>query len=201
MLTDATHDLGRERGLSCRSNARRALPGSSNAAPGSKRCCPPGCARKRFRSVSSERNSLSEDTPFRAALRTALSDRNGGSAEFFNSLLMNVAFALIALLLLASAATAMALRNIIHSALLLVVSWFALALFYLWAGAEFAAFAQVLIYAGAISMVVLFAVLLTQRTLGDFTLVPESRGRGLSIRHRRALAAVLAGAAVAGAIA
>jgi NADH:ubiquinone oxidoreductase subunit 6 (subunit J) len=87
----------------------------------------------------------------------------------------------------------MALRNIIHSALLLVVSWFALALFYLWAGAEFAAFAQVLIYAGAISMVVLFAVLLTQRTLGDFTLAPESRCR--------ALAAVLVGAAVAAAIA
>jgi NADH:ubiquinone oxidoreductase subunit 6 (subunit J) len=107
--------------------------------------------------------------------------------------MMDLAFVIIAFLLLASAATAMALRNIIHSALLLVVSWFALALFYLWAGAEFAAFAQVLIYAGAISMVVLFAVLLTQRTLGDLTLAPESR--------RRALAAVLAGAAVAGAIA
>jgi NADH:ubiquinone oxidoreductase subunit 6 (subunit J) len=104
-----------------------------------------------------------------------------------------MAFAIIALLLLASAATAMALRNIIHSVLLLVVSWFALAMFYLWAGAEFAAFAQVLIYAGAISMVVLFAVLLTQRTLADFILAAESR--------RRALAAVLAGAAVAGAIA
>jgi NADH:ubiquinone oxidoreductase subunit 6 (subunit J) len=107
--------------------------------------------------------------------------------------MINFAFVIIAFLLLASAATAMALRNIIHSALLLVVSWFALALFYLWAGAEFAAFAQVLIYAGAISMVVLFAVLLTQRTLGDFTLAPESR--------RRAFAAVLAGAAVAAAIA
>ena len=107
--------------------------------------------------------------------------------------MMDLAFVLIAFLLLASAATAMALRNIIHSALLLVVSWFALALFYLWAGAEFAAFAQVLIYAGAISMVVLFAVLLTQRTPGDFALVPESR--------RRALAAVLAGSAVAGTIA
>jgi len=107
--------------------------------------------------------------------------------------MMDFAFALIAFLLLASAATAMALRNIIHSALLLVVSWFALALFYLWAGAEFAAFAQILIYAGAISMVVLFAVLLTQRTPGNFILIPESR--------RRALAAVLAGAAVAAAIA
>jgi hypothetical protein len=45
-----------------------------------------GCARKRFRGVSSEGDNLSEDTPFRAALRTALSGRNGGSAEFFNSL-------------------------------------------------------------------------------------------------------------------
>jgi NADH:ubiquinone oxidoreductase subunit 6 (subunit J) len=115
--------------------------------------------------------------------------------------MINLTFVLIAFLLLASAATAMSLRNIIHSALLLVVSWFALAMFYLWAGAEFAAFAQVLIYAGAISMVVLFAVLLTQRSLGDFTLAPESRHRGWSTRRRRALAAVLAGAAVAAVIA
>src|ERR1039458_3070018 len=87
MLADATHDLGREQGLSCRCNASTALPGSSNAAPGLKRCCPSGCARKHFRGVSSEGDSLSEDTPSRAALGTALSDRNGGSAEFFNSLL------------------------------------------------------------------------------------------------------------------
>jgi NADH:ubiquinone oxidoreductase subunit 6 (subunit J) len=44
-------------------------------------------------------------------------------------------------------------------------------------------------------------VLLTQRSLGDFTLAPESCRRGLRTRRRRALAAVLAGAAVAGAIA
>src|ERR1039458_3360737 len=87
MLADATHDLGREQGLSCRRNASKALPGSSNAPPGPRRCCPSGCTRKRFRGVSSEGDSLVEDTPFRAALRIALSDRNGGSAEFFNSLL------------------------------------------------------------------------------------------------------------------
>ena len=97
---------------------QRPCPGSSNAAPGPKRCCcPPGCTRKRFRGVSLEGDSLSEDcglacprgarrghpfgtrpsalpssrfrapSPFRAALRIALSDRNGGSAEFFTSLL------------------------------------------------------------------------------------------------------------------
>jgi NADH:ubiquinone oxidoreductase subunit 6 (subunit J) len=76
---------------------------------------------------------------------------------------MTFALILIALLILGCAAVAMALRNLIHSALLLVGSWAGVAAFYLWAGAEFVAFAQILIYVGAISMVVLFAVLLTRQ--------------------------------------
>jgi len=70
---------------------------------------------------------------------------------------------LIAFLILGAAAVAMLGRNLIHSALLLVLSWAGIAAFYLWAGAEFVAFAQVLIYVGAVSMVVLFAVLLTRQ--------------------------------------
>jgi len=105
---------------------------------------------------------------------------------------MNLAFICIAFILLASAAAAMALRQLIHSALLLVVSWFALAVFYLWAGAEFVAFAQVLVYAGAISMVVLFAVLLTQRTRGDIIVGAET--------PRQVVAAVITGGAVASTI-
>jgi NADH-quinone oxidoreductase subunit J len=106
---------------------------------------------------------------------------------------MNVALALIALLILVSAATAMALRNLIHSALLLVLSWFGIAAFYLWAGAEFVAFAQILIYVGAISMVVLFAVLLTRRSRDDVNLLPATLGR--------AVGAIVAGLAVAGVLA
>ena len=78
---------------------------------------------------------------------------------------MTVALFLIAGLMLGSAAVALLLRNLIHSALLLVVSWAGVAAFYLWAGAEFVAFAQILVYVGAISMVVLFAVLLTRQGL------------------------------------
>lgn len=70
---------------------------------------------------------------------------------------------LIALVILGSAAVAMLSRNLIHSALLLVGAWAGIAAFYLWAGAEFVAFAQVLVYVGAVSMVVLFAVLLTRQ--------------------------------------
>lgn len=74
-----------------------------------------------------------------------------------------LAFTLIAALLLGFATAAMVSRNLIHSALLLVGAWAGIAAFYLWAGAEFLAFAQVLVYVGAVSMVVLFAVLLTRQ--------------------------------------
>jgi NADH:ubiquinone oxidoreductase subunit 6 (subunit J) len=75
-----------------------------------------------------------------------------------------IAFILLALLVLTAAAVAMALRNLIHSALLLVLAWAGIAGFYLWCGAQFAGFAQILVYVGAVSMVVLFAVLLTRQS-------------------------------------
>lgn len=103
---------------------------------------------------------------------------------------MTPALALIACLILGSAAVAMVLRNLIHSALLLVLSWAGLAAFYLWAGAEFVAFAQVLVYIGAVSMVVLFAVLLTRRSRADLDVAPASLNRAVS--------AIVAAGAVAG---
>src|SRR2546421_5860680 len=90
---------------------------------------------------------------------------------------MNAALLIIALGTLASAAIALSLRNLIHSALLLIASWAGVAAFYLWAGAEFVAFAQVLVYVGAVSMIVLFAVLLTRRSRADLSVTPESAGR------------------------
>jgi NADH:ubiquinone oxidoreductase subunit 6 (subunit J) len=106
---------------------------------------------------------------------------------------MIAALALIAVITLATAAVAMSLRNLIHSALLLIASWFGIAAFYLWAGAQFVAFAQVLVYVGAVSMVVLFAVLLTRRSRADHVIAPDSLARAVS--------AVFAGAAVFGVLA
>lgn len=103
---------------------------------------------------------------------------------------MIAALAVIAVITLATAAVALSLRNLIHSALLLIASWFGLASFYLWAGAQFVAFAQVLVYVGAVSMVVLFAVLLTRRSRTDLVIAPDSLAR--------AVAALFAGAAVFG---
>lgn len=103
---------------------------------------------------------------------------------------MTAALVIIAVITLATAAVAMALRNLIHSALLLIASWFGIAAFYLWAGAQFVAFAQVLVYVGAVSMVVLFAVLLTRRSRADLVVAPDSLARAFS--------AVLTGLAVLG---
>jgi NADH:ubiquinone oxidoreductase subunit 6 (subunit J) len=103
---------------------------------------------------------------------------------------MTTALLLIALVMLGSAAVAMSLRNLIHSALLLIVSWAGIAAFYLWAGAEFLAFAQLLIYVGAVSMVVLFAVLLTRQSRVDLVVARAPFGR--------TLAALVAGGAVGG---
>ncbi len=103
---------------------------------------------------------------------------------------MIAALLLIALVTLATAAIAMTLRNLIHSALLLVASWAGIGAFYLWAGAEFVAFGQVLVYVGAVSMVVLFAVLLTRHSRADLAIAPSSLGR--------AVAALVTGGAVLG---
>ena len=93
---------------------------------------------------------------------------------------MTAALVLIAVFTLATAAVALSLRNLIHSALLLIASWFGIAAFYLWAGAEFVAFAQVLVYVGAVSMVVLFAVLLTRRSRAATVIAPDSVARAIS---------------------
>lgn len=103
---------------------------------------------------------------------------------------MTLILVLIGGLMLTAAAVAMSLRNIIHSALLLIGSWLGVSFFYLWAGAEFVAFAQVLVYVGAVSMVVLFAVLLTRRDRQDVVVAPETRTRAIS--------ALLVGGSVAG---
>jgi NADH:ubiquinone oxidoreductase subunit 6 (subunit J) len=103
---------------------------------------------------------------------------------------VNATLVIIALLTVGTAVVAMSLRNLLHSVLLLTASWAGVAAFYLWAGAEFVAFAQLLVYVGAISMAVLFAVLLTRHSRDDVAAPPASRARGVY--------AVVAGAAVAG---
>jgi NADH-quinone oxidoreductase subunit J len=75
---------------------------------------------------------------------------------------VSLAFFLCAAVLLGSAFAAITFRNLVHCALALAVSFGALAGLYLQLNAEFVAFAQVLIYLGAVAILILFAVLLTR---------------------------------------
>jgi len=91
---------------------------------------------------------------------------------------MTTLLAVLALICLAPAVAAVLVRNLIHSALLFVLAWLGLAAFYLALGAEFVAFAQALVYVGGVSMVALFAVLLTRPGRTDL-LPPPSAARAV----------------------
>ncbi len=75
---------------------------------------------------------------------------------------MEIAFAIIAALTLVSGIAAMSLRNLVHCALCLAVAFAGLAAMYLQLGAQFVGFAQILVYIGAVAILVVFAILLTR---------------------------------------
>jgi NADH:ubiquinone oxidoreductase subunit 6 (subunit J) len=71
-------------------------------------------------------------------------------------------FAIIVTLMLASAVAAVSLRNLVHCALMLTVTFAGLAALYLQLDAQFVGFAQILIYVGAVAILIVFAILLTR---------------------------------------
>ncbi|MEO7300501.1 MAG: NADH-quinone oxidoreductase subunit J [Verrucomicrobiota bacterium] len=77
---------------------------------------------------------------------------------------METAFILIAALTLGSAIAAMSLRNLVHCALCTVLTFAGLAAMYLQLNAQFVGFAQILVYVGAVAILILFAVLLTRNS-------------------------------------
>lgn len=75
---------------------------------------------------------------------------------------MDIPFIILALLVLAGAIAAITLRNLVHCVLALSATFIGLAGVYLRLHAQFIGFAQVLVYVGAIAILILFVVLLTR---------------------------------------
>ena len=75
---------------------------------------------------------------------------------------MTLIFALIAAPTIVSAIAAMTLRNLVHCALALTVTFGGLAVFYLQLDAQFVGLAQILVYIGAVAILIVFAILLTR---------------------------------------
>ena len=74
-----------------------------------------------------------------------------------------ILFYLLAGILVISGILVVTLRNVFHSALFLVLAFFMVAGIYLMLSAEFLAAVQVLIYVGAITILILFAIMLTHQ--------------------------------------
>jgi len=77
---------------------------------------------------------------------------------------MSLPFLIVGALTVGSAVAAMALRNLVHCALCLVVTFVGLAALYLQLNAEFVGLVQILVYIGAVSILIVFAILLTRGT-------------------------------------
>ena len=82
---------------------------------------------------------------------------------------VEITFILIGLLTFAAAVLTVTVRNLVHAALWLVVALGGLAGCYLLLAAEFVAWVQVLIYVGAVAVLLLFGLMLTRAPIGRTT--------------------------------
>ena len=78
--------------------------------------------------------------------------------------LATLIFWIIAVILVGSALMVVGLRNIVHSAVALILLFAMAAGIYVLLDAEFIAIVQILIYAGAVTILILFALMLTRFT-------------------------------------
>jgi NADH-quinone oxidoreductase subunit J len=81
----------------------------------------------------------------------------------------DIVFAVLGVIASASAILAVTTRNLVHAALWLVVGLGTIAGCYVVLGAELVALVQVLIYVGAVVVLVLFALMLTRSPIGPNT--------------------------------
>jgi NADH-quinone oxidoreductase subunit J len=82
-----------------------------------------------------------------------------------------IAFLVIAAIILLLSALVVYARNIVHSALYLLGAFGGVAALYIMLNAPFVGVAQILVYIGAVGVLILFAVMLTKKTI-----VEESHG-------------------------
>ena len=85
-----------------------------------------------------------------------------GASAGKERLAVGIVFYLISALAVGGALAAVLLKNLVHCALALTVAFLGLALLFLQLDAQFAGFAQILVYVGAVAILVVFAILLTR---------------------------------------
>ncbi len=79
---------------------------------------------------------------------------------------MDFGFTIAAGVTLLGALAALTLRNLVHCGLCAALAFLGLAGLYVHLGAEFVGFAQILVYVGAVAIVIVFAILMTRHIDG-----------------------------------
>jgi NADH:ubiquinone oxidoreductase subunit 6 (subunit J) len=82
---------------------------------------------------------------------------------------LQIVFLITAVVTLGSALMVVTSRHLIHAALWLILALFGVAVLYVVLNAGFLAVAQVVIYIGAIAILIIFAVMMTRTLVEDFT--------------------------------
>ncbi len=111
---------------------------------------------------------------------------------------MTITFAVIAFIAIVSALGLISKKNPIHGALFLVVNLGSVAALYLTLGAEFLAAAQVIVYAGAIMVLFVFAIMVLIPGKEETGPDPRWRQRAFALPFGLVLAALLIAIAVIG---
>ncbi len=106
--------------------------------------------------------------------------------------LVQIVFLITAIVMVIAALRVVTTPNLVHAALWLILALFGGAVLYVLLEAPFLAVAQVVIYVGAIAILMLFAIMLTRRELRD---------RGPQTGRQWPLAALVALAMLAGVVA
>ena len=80
---------------------------------------------------------------------------------------LQIVFLVVAAVILAAAVQVVSTRNLVHAALWLIVTLFGMAILFALLEAGFLAVVQVVVYIGAISILIIFAIMLTRRVMQD----------------------------------
>jgi len=89
-----------------------------------------------------------------------------GADSFTGAVPTNIAFAIVAAMMIFAAIRVVTTRNVVHAALYLVLVLGGVGVNYLLLQAEFVAITQFLVYVGAIVVLFLFGIMLTRAPLG-----------------------------------
>jgi NADH-quinone oxidoreductase subunit J len=93
-----------------------------------------------------------------------------------------IIFLVVAAVIVVSALAVVTMPNLIHAALMLIVTLFAIAVLYVLLNAGFMAAVQVVLYIGAIAILIIFAMMLTRRVMADEQVQVNSQwGLGLFV--------------------